>query len=420
MSPVRTAETRKQGARSTGHQPRATRASAFRVRPFLVGSGLVGLLGATAYAVASVSAWLVPVYLLLVVVILTAPRGQRASSRQKSPSPHPSRLRGEGDRLLLRHALFPWRRRPASSSPHRGDGARRADEGDLPPSTTGQPGHHPDEGSDPAGPSAEAESARLRLDPAATAPAKPRRTRARTRKAAKPAAEPAADSNSVTWIRVGPGKYVRSDAVDQGQPPAEAARVEGGGSSVEGEDPTGPNPPPITHHPPPSATASEVVPDPGPAAEEYGIAPSAFGPTPSEPLPAECREPVVVAPVEAIAIELEPQPEPGPASDPAADAEPVANAPGFAVAASGDRPQRLPRRSQAFTFLVPRGFAERSSAGETRVMPSRYGPRRPVRPRAEVRGRYAADPRRAGAARRASDRTEHVRRDRRARSPPLQ
>ncbi len=50
------------------------------IRVALAGSGLAGLLGATAYAVASVSIWLVPAYLLLVVAILTAPRGPREAT----------------------------------------------------------------------------------------------------------------------------------------------------------------------------------------------------------------------------------------------------------------------------------------------------------------------------------------------------
>lgn len=49
-------------------------------------------------------------------------------------------------------------------------------------------------------------------DPTSTGAAKPRRSRARYRKTAKTAAEPVTDATPATWIRVGPGKFVRADA----------------------------------------------------------------------------------------------------------------------------------------------------------------------------------------------------------------
>ena len=165
------------------------------IRAVLVGSGLAGLLGATACAVASVSAWLVPVYLLLVVVILTAPRGSRASSPAAG-----SRAGFLGTRI---------------AEPGQGAGEGRAD-------GTGSPEPGPDARQDPdlaAGESDDAQPSHLRLDPAAAAIARPRRSKARTRKAAKPAAELAPEFAPVTWVRVGPGKYVRSDTIIQGQRP---------------------------------------------------------------------------------------------------------------------------------------------------------------------------------------------------------
>ena len=312
-----------------------------RIRAILVGSGLAGLLGATACAVASVSAWLVPVYLLLVVVILAAPRGPRASSLASG-----SRAGSTGTDI---------------AEPDRGSGTDRAD-------GTGLPEPRPDAGPDPGLATGEAddpETAYLRLDPAATAVPKPRRSRARSRKASKPAAEPADGSAPVTWVRVGPGQYVRSDAMNQGQPPAQTeaqapvevevpavaagddpatdppgparprrrsprgrsgrrcARSRGpddvrgtrDGRASDGGCPEAAIPTPeadvIEAHPAPEVsepvpTAPEVVADTSPHAEEYGIAPSAFSTTAPESEPAESREPVVPDPIEPTPSEPEP------------------------------------------------------------------------------------------------------------------
>ncbi|MHB1560506.1 MAG: hypothetical protein ACYC61_23890, partial [Isosphaeraceae bacterium] len=174
------------------------------VRVGLAGLGLAGLLGATACAVASVSIWLVPAYLLLVVAILTAPRGPRGSTAAPGSLRRPVGI-GRS------HAL---------AEPGWVPGADRADE-------AGSPEPASDAGADPvppeiAGADADADSqpASLRVDPAESAvPTKPRRSRARSRKTAKPAVEPVAEPAPVTWIRVGPGQYVRSDAASQGPTP---------------------------------------------------------------------------------------------------------------------------------------------------------------------------------------------------------
>src|SRR5205085_4082873 len=55
-------------------------AAARRLGAVLAGSGLAALLGLTAWAVSLVSVWLVPAYLALMVLILAAPRGKRAST----------------------------------------------------------------------------------------------------------------------------------------------------------------------------------------------------------------------------------------------------------------------------------------------------------------------------------------------------
>ncbi len=175
------------------------------VRVALAGTGLAGLLGATACAVASVSIWLVPVYLLLVLAILTAPRGPRGSTAAPGSS---RKFVGIGRSHVI-------------AEPGRASGVDRANE-------TGSPEPVSDAGADPASSddanaNADADSppTSLRSDPAESAvPAKPRRSRARSRKTAKPAVEPAAEAAPVSWIRVGPGQYVRSDAASQGPPPA--------------------------------------------------------------------------------------------------------------------------------------------------------------------------------------------------------
>jgi hypothetical protein len=388
-----TARVRRLTVESRGHQPPPIPRAASRLQPFVVGFGLAGLLGATAYAVASVSGWLVPVYVLLVIVILTAPRGVRAASKPAPPHPIPLPDGARAIGGLLRRGLNAWRRRSPSPSPPRGEGARRADEGvdaDA-TATTSQPGRRPDEGPDRAGEAAEAEakaeakakakSARRRIDPAATDVAKPRTSRARSRKAAKPAAEPVGEPAPATWIRVGPGQYVRSDAVPQGQPSPEAPPpVEEPAPAVAPE--IDPSPPAETT--PESATAPEVVPDLRCEPEEHGIAPSTFevpqSSVPSSPvlesLVLESSVPNSEVPVEHRRSATKPR---GP----------------FAILANVRWPNRRRQRSRA---SGPQGLKDSRTQGRT--------------------GRRRRDPRLADAARRAFARTEHVRRTWRARSPP--
>ncbi len=496
----------------------------------LAGAGLAGLLGATAYAVASVSIWLVPAYLLLVVAILATPRGPRVPSpapgtmtehrgnlddRDGSLPPHPVALPFGARAItwLLRAGSTIGRRPPTSPSPPRGEGARRSGEGSDPPAIAGQPEPGPDTSSDPAVSTAESDDAgpaNLRLDPAATAIPKPRKSRARSRKTAKPAIEPAPDSAAVTWVRIGPGHYVRSDAIHQGQPPVEAPApaevpppvasqdaseaptpVESQGptepappveapASAEEPPPAGPSPPaevsdvatpgdPFADRPEPAAieppafieaspaaevpeadapaseepatiaqpatvapvasslptpegeatenlptadgpamepTAPEDVPEAGTVTEEYGIAPSAFGPAATEPLMSDGEDAEVLEPIEPTAID----PEPGQVFDSDAPAT------GPVTAVIGTSRRR--RAARAIPLFVPRSLWPRSPAPETRRAPLRRDERGPGRPRAGSRAPKMRDPRRAGVARRAFGRSDCVRPARRARSPP--
>jgi len=167
-------------------------------------------------------------------------------------------------------------------------------------------------------------------------------------------------------------------------------------------------PHPTADEPEPEPEAPEVVTDASPAAEEYGIAPSAFDPTTPESLPALCRDSAVLEPMEL--------PPPEPDVEPACAADPEANAPGSGQANA--RPGGQHRRTRTFTRFVPRGIANVFPAAEPRTMSSRHGARGPTRPRAAVRCASARESRRKDAARHAFGRTAHVRRDWRARSPP--
>lgn len=297
------------------------------VRTILVGSALAGLLGATACAVASVSGWLVPAYLLAVVVILTAPRGPRVSPPASGPMSELGKLLANRDGSLFPHSIARFllagltagRRRRPSPAPPKGEGARRAGEADDPSAIAGEPDARFEAVDDPgalAAGAGDAEPGTLRIDPAATAIPRPRKSRARSRKAAKPAVEPSVDSAPVTWVRVGPGQYVRSDTIPQGQTPAEASPPAEVPPAVEA-------PASIEDEPPVEASALAEVPDPVEAPAPAEVPSLAEAPAPVEdppaveaqPAPAEAtpavETPVLAqdpAPVEAHALAEAPSP----------------------------------------------------------------------------------------------------------------
>jgi hypothetical protein len=131
-------------------------------------------------------------------------------------------------------------------------------------------------------------------DSAGSAGVKPKRGRGRARRAAKTAVEPVLESAPATWIRVGPGKFVRADATIQAVDPTQVEEV-----AVEAVPETDP---PHTPDPPVDAAPAVTLAEPGPleppattpddvgmlvrsddsvvasVTEEYGITPSAFGP----------------------------------------------------------------------------------------------------------------------------------------------
>jgi hypothetical protein len=396
-----------------GSAPRAA-ADGRRLPALLLGLGLATLMGLTTWAVASVSIWLVPAYLLLMILIFAAPGAGRAKVPAKE-------LRaGSSDADVAESG--------------QGMGADRADGmGQAHPVPEPSPDNLVDEA---------AESSTTRLDRAGPIIAKPKRSRARSRKAAKAVAEPTAESSPVTWIRVGPGQFVRADASIQGpsQAPADEVAPEAHPATdsppsvtpapevVPGANPmidgltavpsvTPPTIPlevsadPIPRDPPESPPDGERM-DPStgekppePAAEEYGIAPSAFGPETEDSL----ASPSLVPGVSDLPVL--------PMTDPGRTTELGGHPPSRGVNPGqlGSRRQR----SWARTVFLPREVANVSrglgsiAASSRRRIGTRPGPRT-----AAVRCSSVTDVRLRQAARRASGRTDHVERAWRPRSPP--
>jgi hypothetical protein len=153
-----------------------------------VGLALVVLVGLTTLAVAWVSVWWVPVYLALMVLIFVTPQRRSQPERESKPD-------AKSTRSVLTD-LEPGLR------------VDRADKGDH---------HHLAVESISGSMVGESTSETAGINPDSTGSetVKPRRGRSRARKVAKTATGPVLESASVTWIRVGPGKFVRADANSQ-------------------------------------------------------------------------------------------------------------------------------------------------------------------------------------------------------------
>jgi len=352
-----------------------------------VGAGLVVLVGFTASAVASVSVWWVPAYLALMVLIFVTPRERR-----------------------------PWARVSKASVESIAAGTGDLSRGLQVDCTDGMNQHHPaaepDSGSavneltEPSGSSPES---------AGSVTIKPRRGQVRTRKAARTAVEPMPDSPPVTWIRVGPGKFVRVEgsipAVDQAQTDKVAV-----GTSPATDVPV--------HAPAPAPAEALVVQDPpsplaaisgdmgvvvgsddsvlGSVTEEYGIAPTAFGPAPG-----------VTSLVEGLAHDVS-----------GVDASPEPD-PGFMAGLGGKMPRHDLNQGRFWSHRrTCKGRADWVSPGiaNARLGWNQASWRRKVQPgpktRTLVRARFAPDARQRQAARRAFGRIAHVKRTLRPRSPP--
>lgn len=283
--------------------------------------GLVALTALTSWVVARISIWLVPVYMSAMALIFAAPRTTRPKVAA-SPSEGPATDPAEGD--------------------------------------------EPTAADDSQGPSSIAAESPTDVSDAPGEPApRPRKRRARARRSAKGAsAEAIAAAAQVTWVRVGPGKFVRADVQDpgaEGPPSTESVpdATVGPDAGVE-----------------PDANGEEVHPDPRTPEDETTAAQEA----PEEPVSFELPTPVEVS--EAIAEEHgnapstlgegqeaahlpegpdhdDPEPvpvaRPSPAPEPVVEAEPVA-APVAPSASIPDLPTtatRGPGSSRPVALLKP-------------------------------------------------------------------
>jgi hypothetical protein len=250
-----------------------------RLGAVLAGSALAALLGLTAWALSGVSVWLVPAYLALMVLILAEPRGERAA--------------------------------PAWQSGEERVGDDPAELGREPGTDDRAGGDHllPAADSDPVIPTADAAAAAT-PDPslAGSGTGKPRRSRARARKVARTAVEPVRDSSPVTWIRVGPGKFVRADL---GFPVSAQAPAQEVGDASPTPDPFAATVPTTEEA---TAEAHPVTDGPAqatPMSEELAAAsgdPAADAPGPPGPIPVVVADasPVTDAPEAAAPAEPDP------------------------------------------------------------------------------------------------------------------
>ena len=138
------------------------------------------LMGLTSWVVASISTWLVPVYVTAMVLIFVIPQVQHLG--EPEPAGKPAGV--SADRASEATS-------PASSG------------ADSPGATTLEVDGSPEASATGAKP------------PGSPTP-KRRRTRGQGRKPVKPGPEPAVTISPAAWIRIGPGKFVRADSQDQG------------------------------------------------------------------------------------------------------------------------------------------------------------------------------------------------------------
>ncbi len=181
---------------------------------------LAALMGLTSWVVASISTWLVPVYVTAMVLIFVIPQVQHLG--EPGPAGEPAGV--SADRASEATS-------PASSG------------ADSPGATTlGVDGS----------PEASAAGAK---PPGSTTP-KRRRTRGQGRKPVKPGPEPAVTTSPAAWIRIGPGKFVRADSQDQGyaSAPVPHAPLEAAEASIEANS----SPPDLVDHAPLEAAEASI------------------------------------------------------------------------------------------------------------------------------------------------------------------
>jgi hypothetical protein len=169
---------------------------------------LVGVMSLTSWVIASLSIWLVPVYVAAMVLILVVPRSAHLrESRTTLDRALPEliatgadRSRFKGTRTSTTVLTLSKKRRVGSSSPTV-SAAELLEE--------------------------QLRNRREAADEPASTPlpladvAKSRKPRSRGRKPGRPSGDPNPSSSAgtaVTWLRVGPGKFVRADSYNSGQP----------------------------------------------------------------------------------------------------------------------------------------------------------------------------------------------------------
>jgi hypothetical protein len=220
------------------------------------------LIGFTAWAVATVSVWWVPAYLLLMVLIFVVPQRRHAWTR----------VLEAGVRPIAADQADPGRRRQLE----RPDTLDERRDETVPASALAASDMGESPGSSP--------------DFTASGTTKPRRVPIRTPKVVKTPAEPMPNSPPVTWKQVGPGKFIR---IEGGIPVTPQRQVkENVAASASPPDTPGSEPLPAVS----AAGAGDRSSDPfvvrsgdgqhvasdgcliASVTEEHGIAPSAFSP----------------------------------------------------------------------------------------------------------------------------------------------
>jgi len=230
----------------------------------LIEVGLFVLVVSTAMAIASISLWWIPVYLVAVVVIFVAPAKRRAASTVSE-----SDVESDADCIVAQDSSL---RVDCAHGPDEIRSVSQLDSDLANVDPTGSMDSNPD---------------------LTVAGATKRRGRVRARKVTSPVNGPVTDCRPVAWVQVGPGKFVRVEGGIQGADPVQVEEVT-------------PRVNPISEtlaEAPPSAQAEaeplmELEPFASPGTfpseaglisisddcvsesvtEEYGIAPSAFSP----------------------------------------------------------------------------------------------------------------------------------------------
>ena len=175
----------------------ARRAELVRILGIVV---LAALMGLTSWVVASISTWLVPVYVTAMVLIFVFPQVQHLG--EPEPAGEPAGV--SADRASEATS-------PASSGADSPGATNLGEDGSPEASATG-------------------------AKPPGSPTPKRRRTRGQGRKPVKPGPEPAVTPSSpAAWIRIGPGKFVRADSQDQGDAsaPVPHAPLEAAEASIE-------------------------------------------------------------------------------------------------------------------------------------------------------------------------------------------